>query len=125
MYYFVSLVVKDFLFQQIKNHVSIVIKSVLVVSIVVIKPHVYNVIRFTTLLKMEVNVNALQIMRQAKLNVYHVLHCLVVQLVRIFTHVPNVSMVQALIYKMVNVSVTVEVHSMANRVFHARKLQAV
>ena len=123
MYYFVSLVAKDFLFRQTKNHVLIVIKSVLVVSIVETTSHVCNAIQLTTLLKLEVNVNALQTMHPVRRNVYPALHYLVVQLVQIFTHVPNVSMEQALIYKMVNASVTVEVHSMADRAYHARKLR--
>ena len=123
VYYFVSLVAKDFLFRQTKNHVLIVIKSVLVVSIVETTSHVCNAIQLTTLLKLEVNVNALQTMHPVRRNVYLALHYLVVQLVQIFTHVPNVSMEQALIYKMVNASVTVEVHSMADRAYHARKLR--
>jgi len=125
VFYFVNLVVKDFPFQQIKNLVLIAIKLVQVVSIVEITSHVYNAIQSTIFIKMEVNVNALQIMHKVRPNVYLALHYLAVQLVLIFIHAPNVLMAQVLIYKMVNVNATAEVHLMADHAFHALKSLAV
>ena len=125
VYYCVSLVVKDFLFQLIKSLVLIVTKSVLAVSIVETPLHAHNVILLTTLLKMEVNVNVYKTMHPAKLNVYLAHHYLVAPLALTFILARNVSKAQVSHYKMVSVGVTMEVHMTENRAFLAHKLLAV